>query len=52
MDESETFDYQLVNKMFPISFKIYIKKIACYPQLITKEIYDKANTINILKPHE
>ena len=31
IDQSEEFDYHLVNKMFPIDFKIYIKKIACYP---------------------
>jgi hypothetical protein len=49
VDESETYDYQFVNKAFPIDFKIYLKKIACYPQLITKEIYDKADSLYVAK---
>ena len=48
VDQSDEFDYQIVNKIFPISFKVYVKKSACYPQLITKEIYDQACFINIL----
>lgn len=47
VDQSEEFDYRIVNKLFPIAFKIYVKKIACYPQLITREIYTKACSINI-----
>lgn len=31
VDQSEEFDYQIVNRIFPIAFKVYIKKIACYP---------------------
>lgn len=49
VDESETYDYQTVNKVFPIDFKIFMKKIACYPQLITKEIYDKADSVYLVK---
>ena len=45
VDQSESFDYKLVNQILPIDLKIYIKKIACYPQLVNKEIYDKADTI-------
>ena len=30
--------------------KVYIKKIACYPQLITKEIYDAASFVNCKRP--
>jgi len=49
VDESETYDYQFVNKAFPIDFKVYIKKLACYPQLITEEIYNKASFLNLAK---
>ena len=31
VDESETYDYSNVNKVFPIDFKIFLKKVACYP---------------------
>ena len=31
VDQSDEFEYEIVNKIFPINFKIYIKKIACYP---------------------
>lgn len=46
IDESESFDYAAVNKIFPKDLKTYLKKVACYPQLITKDDYDKANFIN------
>jgi hypothetical protein len=49
IDESETFDYSMVNKVFSRDFKIYIKKVACYPQLITKDIYDAASSIEVIK---
>ena len=49
VDQSDEFDYQIVNKIFPISFKVYVKKTACYPQLITKDNYDQACFINILE---
>ena len=48
VDNSDEFEYKIVNMTFPVSFKVYIKKIACYPQLINKDIYDTANTINLL----
>lgn len=31
IDESESYDYSAVNKMFPKDLKIYLKKVACYP---------------------
>ena len=31
IDESESFNYQIVNKYFPKDLKIYLKKAACYP---------------------
>lgn len=49
IDESESFNYAVVNSIFPRELKIYLKKVACYPQLISKEDYDKANLINIPK---
>ncbi|CDW89406.1 p53 regulated pa26 nuclear protein [Stylonychia lemnae] len=49
VDESESFDYQMVNKVFPVAFKIFVKKVACYPQLINKEIYNQANSINLIR---
>ena len=47
VDQSDEFDYKIVNRSFPISFKVYIKKITCYPQLVTREIYDQACKINV-----
>ena len=31
IDQSEDYDYSLVNKILPIDLKVYIKKITCYP---------------------
>jgi hypothetical protein len=31
VDQSEEFDYRIVNHVSPIPLIIYIKKIACYP---------------------
>lgn len=31
VDQSEDFDYKIVNTIFPIAFKVYIKNVACYP---------------------
>jgi hypothetical protein len=31
VDNSDEFEYKIVNMIFPVNFKIYIKKIACYP---------------------
>eukprot|EP00347_Sterkiella_histriomuscorum_P015870 403355371 len=49
IDESESYDYQVINKVFAREFKEYIKKIACYPQLINKDIYVVAEKINVTK---
>lgn len=49
VDESESFDYQVVNKVFAREFKEYIKKIVCYPQLINKDIYVVAEKINLMR---
>lgn len=49
VDQSDEFDYGIVNHVFPIPLKIYIKKITCYPQLITRDIYDQASSINIIQ---
>ncbi len=47
VDQSDQFDYQTVNKLLPIPFKVYVKKIACYPQSITSEVYRQADSLLI-----
>jgi len=43
------YDYAEVNKVLPISLKVYIKKVACYPQLITKADYEEASSVLSVK---